>query len=77
MQNMFTGEVHARVMIDRYHEEARRHDLLRLARTGQPRQLPGAPLVARLGTARGRLLATIRRERVVTTQPSCQPCMAC
>ncbi len=77
MQNMFTGELHARIVIDTYHEEARRHDLLKLARAGQPRRIPGVMLLERVGTARDRLLAAARQEHVAATQPSCQPCVAC
>ena len=77
MQNMFSGELHARVVIDTYHEEARRHDILKLAREGQPRRKPGATVITQLRAARERLLEATRRERLATAQPSCQPCVAC
>jgi flagellar motor component MotA len=72
MQNMFTGEHQARIVIETLHAEARHHEILKLARAGQ--RLPKAGMIgAALGAARERLLATMSR----TSQPACQPGMAC
>ena len=77
MQNMFTGEQHARIVIDTYHEEARHHDLLALARVGQTRRIPGVMLLETIGSARKRLLKTTRSARVANARPDCQPYVAC
>lgn len=76
MQNTFTSEHSARITIDRYHAEARRHETLKLAHAGHPRRSLGGSLMTAVGVARERL-ESITHRQVATTRPVCQPGMAC
>lgn len=73
MRNLSPDKQHARIVIDTYHEEARRLDLRKLARAGHPRHVPGGTLLPVAVSARERLLAGIRHERM----PTCEPCLTC
>ncbi len=71
MQNMFTSEHYAAAVIDSYRAEARRHDLLAQARSGQSRRLPGTALLSRIRTALD------SNKAASPMAPACQPGMAC
>lgn len=76
MQNLFTSEYHATILIEDYRAQARRHDLLAQARAGQPHRTVGGPLLARTRTAIARMLPGGERIAPPMT-PACQPGMAC
>lgn len=72
MQNMFTDEHQARILIDTRHAEARRQAILKRVRDGQLHRPAVETVMATIATVRMRLLATVRPSR-----PVCQPGMAC
>jgi hypothetical protein len=76
MQNPYTSEHQASIVIESRHAEARHEELLRLARAGRPSRDTGAAL-ATIDRLRTRLGTAIRPARTATTDPACQPGMAC
>jgi hypothetical protein len=76
MQNLFTTEHQARIVIDERRTEARHHARLALARSGQAKR-DAVPIVAVLDRMRTRIGGTIGHERATCIQTTCQPCMAC
>lgn len=76
MQNLFTIEHQARIVIDDRRAEARHHARLALARSGQAKR-DAASLLPVMSRMRTRVGGAVRHERATGIQTTCQPCVAC
>lgn len=73
MINQMPNEYQVRLIIETHERDARRREVIRLARAGQARRIPGAGLVAGLLALSERAQAAVRPGR----RMACQPGMAC